>query len=227
MSDAQPKIIVTEDGSHTIYLKNINETYHSFHGAWQESNHVFITAGLEHLLNTVNPTTINLLEIGFGTGLNAILTVQKLLGKSNAVNYHSLEPFPLDPELIEDLNYTNYLKNEREGQLFKTLHTSTWHRSVPITGNFTLNKQKITLQNYEPDQSFELIYFDAFAPSKQSELWTYEVIKKVTGFLTEGGVLVTYCARGQFKRDLLTLGLHVETLPGPPGKKEMVRATKN
>ena len=227
MTESQPKIIVTEDGSHTLYLEDINETYHSFHGAWQESNHVFINAGLDYILNTTNRRHVNILEIGFGTGLNAILTALNIFGKNYSVSYHSLEPFPLDLELVNNLNYTNFLKDKQEVDLFQNLHTSKWEQPVAITENFSLYKQKVTLQNYRPASSFQLIYFDAFAPDKQAELWTREIIKKVTDLLVPDGILVTYCAKGQFKRNLTSLGLKVQTLPGPPGKKEMVRAVRN
>lgn len=226
MHKHQPKIIVTEDGSHTLYLEDIKETYHSFHGALQESNHVFIEAGLNYVLNMTGNRLINILEIGFGTGLNALLTVLNVLEKDCSVNYHSLEPFPLDLNLIKNLNYPGLLNKKHEAGLFLNLHTCEWGKSVAITANFSLYKQKITLQDYQPASSFQLIYFDAFAPGKQSELWTLEIVKKVTDLLEPEGVLVTYCAKGQFKRDLAGLGLNVETLPGPPGKKEMVRAIK-
>ena len=226
MPNNQPKIIVTEDGTHTLYVEAINETYHSFHGAWQESTHVFINAGLNYLLTSTQPRRINLLEVGFGTGLNALLTALCVSGTNHTVNYHSLEPFPLDPALVANLNYRDFLNNKQEAELFESLHTCVWGKPVAVLERFFLHKHKVTLQDYHATGSFELIYFDAFAPSKQPELWTADMIRKVTGFLVSGGVLVTYCAKGQFKRDLGGLGLTVETLPGPGGKKEMVRALK-
>ncbi|MCG8323249.1 MAG: tRNA (5-methylaminomethyl-2-thiouridine)(34)-methyltransferase MnmD [Cytophagales bacterium] len=227
MPDPQPKIIVTEDGSHTLYMESIHETYHSFHGAWQESDHVFVKAGLDYVIRSNPHRPINLLEIGFGTGLNALLTMLNVFNKNYAINYHGLEPFPLDPELIKNLNYIDFLENPHEVELFQRLHSSNWDIPVAIMDNFILYKHKITLQAYQPSLAFELIYFDAFAPGKQPELWTRDVIKKVTDLLVPGGILVTYCARGQFKRDLAMLGLKVETLNGPRGKKEMVRAVRN
>ena len=226
MPDNRPKIILTEDGSHTLYVEAINETYHSFHGAWQESTHVFINAGLDHLLSSSRAGNVNVLEIGFGTGLNTLLTALYVSGANHTVNYHSLEPFPLDPALIDQLNYPDFLKNKQEVALFHRLHTCEWGEPVAVSESFSLHKHKVTLQDYHCTSAFELIYFDAFAPSRQPELWTADIIRKVTGFLVSGGMLVTYCAKGQFKRDLGSLGLTVETLPGPGGKKEMVRAVK-
>jgi tRNA U34 5-methylaminomethyl-2-thiouridine-forming methyltransferase MnmC len=218
------EIITTSDGSHSLLNTTLNETYHSRHGAVQESLHVFIKEGLDYLLTKKPAATISILEIGFGTGLNALLTAQRALEVSAVVQYTSLETKPL-PELIwAQLNYTSSPDAE---VLFRSLHEAPWATAVDITPAFRLTKRKVSLleATFAPG-SFDLIYFDAFAPNKQPEMWTYAVLETVVHTLREGGMFVTYCARGQLKRDLKALGLTVETLAGPPGKKEMVRGVQ-
>ncbi|HOX83228.1 MAG TPA: tRNA (5-methylaminomethyl-2-thiouridine)(34)-methyltransferase MnmD [Chryseolinea sp.] len=220
------KIITTSDGSHSLFNEELNETYHSVHGAVQESNHVFIQSGLHYFIDAFKPKTIFILEIGFGTGLNALLTIkaaQQL--PSLTFNYTTLEAFPLDEEVWSQLNYADDLKLKDE---FHSLHSVLWEVDNRILPNFQFQKQHIKLQEviFRPS-SFDIIFFDAFAPNKQPELWEIDALKKVTEALNTNGVFVTYCAKGQLKRDLKSLGLIVQTIPGPPGKKEMVRAIKS
>lgn len=218
------EIIRTSDGSDSLLNVDLNETYHSVHGAIQESEHVFIQAGLDYLLQKKTLHKFNILEIGFGTGLNALLTGQRLQHDTGRANYTSIEAYPLSEEIWTALNYGSKVGDE---DFFKQLHQVAWETSVELTPNFTLLKKKTTLQQAMlPANQYHLVYFDAFAPSKQPEMWTFEMLKKITLTLHPGGIFVTYCAKGQLKRDLKTLGLTVETLPGPPGKMEMVRAIK-
>jgi len=217
------KIITTDDGSHSLYVPDLKETYHSTHGAWQESQHVFIKHGLDFMMEREKLEKLNILEVGFGTGLNAILSVQWMLGADTQIEYHTLEPFPLDLELINQLNYGEFIKEESLIDIYHKIHACNWQASIPITENFSIVKHQTKLEDFKTNVKFDLVYYDAFAPSKQAELWTLEMIQKVSDMMSEGGVLVTYCAKGQFKRDLRAAGLEVETLPGPPGKKEMVR----
>ena len=218
------KIITTADGSHSLFNEELNETYHSVHGAIQESLHVFIKRGLQYVLEKRSPLPIPIFEVGFGTGLNALLTLQYLQGHPKAVNYTAIEHSPLGEEIWSKLNYATLLNLEAE---FKDLHYSTWGRPQVLNANFSLLKLNNTLQQVEfSKESIDLVYYDAFAPSKQPELWSFDVLGKFFEALKPGGVLVTYCAKGQLKRDLNALGLVVETLAGPPGKKEMVRAVK-
>lgn len=205
------KIIVTSDGSNSLLNTELDETYHSRHGAVQESVHVFINNGLDK----IQGNEISILEIGFGTGLNALLTALS----DKKISYTSLEAFPLDKEVFDSLNYEP--KN-----LLQQLHSAVWDEWVQVNPNFTLKKIHTTLQEVSLTDKYDLIYFDAFAPSKQPEMWELPILKKVCDTLTPGGIFVTYCAKGQLKRDLKSLGMEVETLPGPPGKKEMVRGTK-
>ena len=221
---ASIKVIVTADGSHSLLNEDLNETYHSVHGAIQESVHVFIQNGFDHFVSQQNPEQFSILEIGFGTGLNALLTIQKIVEKPIRVHYTSLEAYPLGEEIWSTLNYCEELALKPE---YKRLHQSAWDIEHLILPQFTLLKKHTTLQqvSFNP-ASYNLIYFDAFAPNKQPELWSIDMLQKVVEAMSESSVFVTYCAKGQLKRDLRALGLQIETLAGPPGKHEMVRATK-
>ena len=222
----ETKIIVTGDGSHSLYLPHLNETYHSSHGALTESKHVFIEAGLNHWLKNEGGDTLKVLEVGFGTGLNAFLALDFATKAEVNVEFTSLEPFPLDEEIYSQLNYTENL-GPRATEVFLQLHQAPWDQVIPISNHFRLHKVLGKLEEFETETQFDVVFFDAFAPSKQAELWEYDILAKTVGLMAAKAVLATYCAKGQFKRDLTALGLQVETLPGPPGKKEMVRATTN
>ncbi len=224
-SQNEIKIIASGDGSHTIFHSGLNETYHSMHGAVQESEHVFIEAGLEQLIPTKK--IIPIFEVGFGTGLNAWLTYKKIASSDTKIIYHSLEPYPLKEDIYSQLNYTKNLSDKTLQDFFIQLHKAPWDEEVELNRNFVLKKIKLKLEEYNiSGQHFDLIYYDAFAPSKQAEVWLPENIKKVYSLLNKDGLIVTYCARGQFKRDLKEAGFIVETLIGPPGKKEMTRGKK-
>ena len=217
------KIITTSDGSHSLLNETLNETYHSVHGAMQESVHVFIRNGLEYALSK-NSLPIAIFEVGFGTGLNALLTLQYAKTHQQKIHYTTIEPMPVAEEIWSRLNYSSVLDLEEQ---YKALQNSEWEVEQTIAFNFSLLKLRVTLQQVDiREQSIDLVYYDAFAPSKQPELWELPMLEKMLTGLKPGGLLVTYCAKGQLKRDLKSLGLTVETLPGPPGKKEMVRATK-
>lgn len=218
------KLIVTSDGSHSLLNEALNETYHSVHGAIQESQHVFINNGLYYFLESCSRDSISIFEVGFGTGLNVLLTVKAMLNKEVIINYTSIEAFPIGEELWNSLNYTKVLGLE---EIFAKAHRCKWEIVNEISPRFGLTKQQTTLQKIElQPASFDVVYFDAFAPNKQPELWTIDVLTKIHHTMKSNGVFVTYCAKGQLKRDLKELGFRVETLPGPPGKKEMVRAVK-
>ncbi|MDL5045507.1 tRNA (5-methylaminomethyl-2-thiouridine)(34)-methyltransferase MnmD [Oscillatoria amoena NRMC-F 0135] len=217
------EIILTQDGSHTLKNNNLNETYHSIHGAVQESLHVFIRQGFEFVLGK-SPQNISILEVGFGTGLNAWLTVNHSLNATTPVNYVTLESFPLEEEIWSKLNYA---VDDFGKEMFHKLHLTEWNQAVSLRPNFVFHKMHATLQDASLQAaSFDLVYFDAFAPEKQPEMWKLPVLEKVASSMRQGAVWVTYCAKGQVKRDLKSLGLMVEALPGPPGKREMIRAQK-
>jgi tRNA U34 5-methylaminomethyl-2-thiouridine-forming methyltransferase MnmC len=217
------QLITTSDGSHSLLNTSLNETYHSVHGAMQESKHVFIKNGLQFFSDKNTRSPIRIFEMGFGTGLNALLT--KLWADENQreIDYTSLEMFPLEKNVYAQLNYGDTEVNRK---LFLELHEVPWGQEFAFQ-NFTLKKMKGDLESiiFSPD-SFDIIYYDAFAPSKQPKLWEIPVLEKVVSWMGRDSVFVTYCAKGQLKRDLKTLGTTVETLPGPPGKKEMVRVLK-
>lgn len=216
------KVTITKDGSSTLYNSSFNQHYHSIHGAVQESKHVFMKMGWEEASQT--KSEISILEIGFGTGLNAFLVLQECLRDvSRKCFYTSLEAFPVDEHLIAELNYAD----ENEGELFQSLHNAEWNADEVISNNFILKKINIKLEDYFPGaNSFDLIFFDAFSPEAQPELWTEGIFRKLYDGMKQGGILVTYCAKGQVRRNLIAAGFNVERLEGPPGKREMLRAIK-
>lgn len=219
------QIIETEDGSSSLYVPSLNETYHSFHGALREARHVFIKEGLGYWHKMQGKTNVRILELGFGTGLNAILTTAYATQQSLHIEYDTLEAYPLEASVVEKLNYPKLLQDNTLTSLFLKLHTSPWNEPTDINEYFSLHKRHIMAEEFMPTKGFyDVIFFDAFAPNKQAELWTVEILEKFFNGLASKGILVTYCAKGQFKRDLKAIGFEVETLPGPPGKKEMVRA---
>lgn len=217
------RIIMTEDGSPSLLREDLYETYHSLHGAKGESEYVFIRHGLAFVAEK-KTSAIRVLEIGFGTGLNAFLTWEFSKNNPISIQYESLEPIPISKEIYEQLEYS---EEDTDHKLFQQLHTVSWGHTHQISDRFSLKKLETTLELLEAEQPYDLIYFDAFAPSKQPEVWSLENLKKCFETLREGGVLTTYCAQGQFKRNLKEAGFEVETLPGAMGKKEMVRAIKN
>lgn len=219
------KIIETKDGSHSLLNESLNETYHSTHGAVQESIHVFIKNGLRHWLSQNPGKEVTILEVGFGTGLNTLLTLKESLEQKLKVHYTSLEAFPVSEELASQLNYSTQVPAEA-GQFFSQLHAAPWNTPATITSDFTLEKREGQIQQMTlGERKYDLVYFDAFAPAKQPAMWELSVLEKVARSIKAKGVFVTYCAQGQLKRNLKSLGLEVESLPGPPGKREMVRAT--
>ncbi len=216
-------LLLTADGSHTLYHEALNETYHSRHGALQESLHVFIRNGLDYALAR-GLQEVNVLEIGFGTGLNAWLTFQAAIAANVAVRYTSLEPLALPESLWSKLNYVSPEYKED----FARLHQSEWNKPVHIHNQFELTKLSSPLQEaILPVSHFDVVYFDAFAPDKQPELWTYDMLAKSCRSLCNGGVWVTYSAKGEVRRNLQRCGMAVEKLKGPPGKKHMLRAVKS
>lgn len=218
-------IIDTHDGSHSLLNEALNETYHSTHGAIQESLHVFITNGLHHWLHKSHKNEISILEIGFGTGLNALLTLRESIDQKIKVCYTSVEAFPIPMEVVTQLNYPEQIVLPGSQNWFEQMHVAEWDASTAITSDFILEKRRGKIQETTFDErAYDLIFFDAFAPAKQPEMWGMEILEKVISTLRPAGTFVTYCAQGQLKRNLKSLGMQVESLPGPPGKREMTRA---
>ncbi len=223
-SAPERKIIITGDGSHSLEIESMDETYHSRHGALIEAKYVFIEKGIAHTLNSISSSQLNILEVGFGTGLNALVTMIFSEKSEIPVHFTTIEPFPVPSVLFRQLNYGALTLRPNQ---FVELHLCDWDKDVRFTSKFTLHKIYNKLESAPlKNEFFHCVYFDAFAPSKQAEIWSDENLKKCFDALTPGGFLVTYCAQGAFKRGLKAVGFEVETLEGPPGKKEMVRAKK-
>jgi len=218
------KIITTADGSKTIYFPKWNESYHSQHGAIQEAKHVYIQAGLDFRYKKWKDKTLNILEIGFGTGLNAFLS--SIYAKQNQVklNYYGIEKYPLSSEIIDEIDYAEVIKTD--GKSFAKLHDTEWAKSTEIHDLFKLKKIKTDFRNYESQHCFDIIFFDAFGPRVQPDLWERPVLQKCSDMMTKKAVWVTYSCKGSVRRDLLDLGFKVEKILGPPGKREMMRAIK-
>lgn len=217
------KLIVTADGSHSFYLEEMDEHYHSKHGSVKESKHIFIGAGLEPLLQTTK--SLKILEVGMGTGLNVWLSALALKGSNTKVFYTAVEAYPLALSEIENINYPKLLGEGRE--LLNQIHQTEWEVPNELSDELVLLKRKTKLQELKFEQQYDLVYFDAFAPEKQPELWEEAVFKKVFDAMNVRGVLVTYCVKGVIRRRLQALGFKVEKLPGPTGgKREMLRAEK-
>jgi tRNA U34 5-methylaminomethyl-2-thiouridine-forming methyltransferase MnmC len=218
------QIITTKDGSQSLLNPELNETYHSIHGARQESLHVFIKHGLDFIVHRDATRSVKILEIGFGTGLNALLTAQYAIEKAITIEYTTLEALPVNESIWQQLTYA---QTESEQEIFYKLHHEPWDQWIEIRQGFMLKKINNTLQAVSFDHDyFDVVYFDAFAPNKQPEMWELPMLQKTINALVSRGVWVTYCAKGQLKRDLASCGTTVETLQGPPGKREMIRAIK-
>lgn len=221
--NTQAEIILTDDGSHTIFLPHLNENYHSTFGAVEESKHIFINAGLKTLINSHK--AINIFELGFGTGLNALLTYFE--AKETKVIYTSVESNPLKESFYSKLNYPELFNKENSRDVFLKLHTSDWNTEIVLNDNFSIKKLGDKIQNIKlTKNNFDLVYFDAFAPDIQPELWTEQIFQKIASAMKTNGILLTYSAKGSVKRALKNAGFKVEGLPGPTGKREITRATR-
>lgn len=222
----KPEIIITEDGSHTLKIEAIDESYHSTFGAIAESKHVFIDTGLKKLLMN-EPGSIDILEVGFGTGLNALLTYLESDGISTQINYTGIEAYPLDAELIEKLNYPDRIEDEEAHDVFKRMHEQKWNETHELGEGFKLTKIQRLFQDYhETGKEYDLVYFDAFAPDVQPELWSEDSFSSISAMMSVGGILVTYSCKGTVKRALKAAGFEIEKLPGPKGKREILRAVR-
>ena len=220
------EIIRTADGSATIYLPEWNEHYHSKHGALQEARHVFIESGLRHYLEKKSPERLNVLEIGFGTGLNALISYYEAMKANLVLDYTGVEAYPVTPEELESLEYAGLFSEEDASEIFEKMHGISWGKKNEISPLFYLQKEQMFFKDIKAEDLFDLIFFDAFGPRVQPDLWTEEIFLKMYRSLRQDGVLVTYSAKGSVRRAMQAVGFLVARLPGPPGKREMLRATK-
>lgn len=217
------EIVKTSDGSTTIHLPDWNENYHSTHGAIQESKHVFIDKGL----SIISKPEISILEIGFGTGLNCFLTLLEAEKRKISINYVGVEAYPVTEEEAVQLNYVSELNVGDKQAVFNQLHQVSWDENHDILIEFSLEKRKQFFKDITAEDQFNLVYFDAFGAEHQPELWSLEIFRIMFKAMKEDGVLVTYCAKGSVRRAMQEVGFTVERLDGPPGKREMLRATKH
>jgi len=223
----QRNLIVTKDGSHTVTIPEWKVFYHSVHGAVQESLHVYIEAGFNHWWNLhENASNCVVFEMGFGTGLNALLTALEAKRRQRKVFYETVETFPLEIALVEKLNYCDALEDPFLQPVFDSLHTCEWNSIHLITPFFSFKKVKASLADYIPNEPIDVIFYDAFAPAAQPELWTQPVFEKLFAMLAPGGLLVTYCSKSNVRRAMQAAGFHVEKVPGPIGKREMLRGAR-
>ncbi len=214
--------VLTEDGSTTLFIPELNEHYHSIHGAVQESMHIFIREGYEQIRNF--PACI--FEAGFGTGLNAFLTFLVSEKEGRSIHYSAIEKYPLEDHLVRLLNYPEKT-DPAKAEVFQAIHDAPWGQDIRISEHFTLHKIKGDLRKVQlPDAAYDLVYFDAFGPAVQPELWTEEIFRMIYQSMKEDSCLVTYSVKGSVTRALKAAGFSLEKLPGPPGKREMTRATK-
>lgn len=216
------EIIQTLDGSTTIQIKEWDECYHSRFGAIQEAQHVFIKNGLFLFENS----TISILEIGFGTGLNAFITFLESKKLNQTIDYVGVEAYPVSVEEVTLMNYVSELNAENERAIFEKMHKCKWEESIVLRDDFLFRKRKQFFDDIDDFEKFDLIYFDAFGYNVQPELWSTAIFKKMYDALKSNGILVTYAARGVVKRSMIEVGFAVEKLQGPPGKREMFRANK-
>ncbi len=219
------KIIECDDGSHTLFREDLDEHYHSVFGAVSESRHIFINAGYKFL--SPKFSEINVLEVGFGTGLNAFLTLLEAEKGQIRINYRGVETIKLSDEIISKLNYPELIHAEDAKDYFNSIHNSSWNKNTAISPYFHLHKIESKIEDSSlPDNYFDLVYFDAFAPDVQAELWTKEIFSKLYKSMKNESVLLTYSCKGDVKRALKSVGFSLEKLPGPKGKREFLRATK-
>ncbi|MDY7395792.1 tRNA (5-methylaminomethyl-2-thiouridine)(34)-methyltransferase MnmD [Aureibaculum sp. 2210JD6-5] len=218
------EILITSDGSTTIQLPDWNEQYHSKHGAIQEAFHVFIDSGLRQFQPN---DKLSILEVGFGTGLNAFITYLEAEKLKQLIDYVGVEAYPVESKEVVKLNYVTELNAEKENKIFEKLHSLSWEEKHQVSKTFSITKRQQFFDDIIDDNVFDLVYFDAFGARVQPELWTPEMFKKMYKSLKAEGVLVTYSAKGSVRRAMEEVGFTVERLPGPPGKREMLRATKD
>lgn len=217
-----PEIVITADSSPTLYVPELDETYHSRNGSVAESLHVFIASGLHQFPAS---QSIRILEVGLGTGLNVLLTLKETDRDHRTIDYHAIDTLPLESALVRQLNFTPWIGADAESDLLQ-LHSAPWNSTINLRPQFLFTKHLCPIQDFKAASGFDLIYFDAFGPDKQPELWSPEVFTLLYALMNPGAILVTYAAKGSFRRTLRSCGFEVERIPGPPGKRHMTRGKK-
>jgi len=222
--DKKMDILKTADGSTTVYNHHLDEIYHSRHGAIQESQHVFIKMGLEYLISRKDKLSI--LEVGMGTGLNVFLSFLENLKCKRKIHFVAVEAYPLSEDILSKLNYAEQLGIADEDFVFKKIHSSTSGIELDLGNEFTLKVEYLKIEDFKSPKKFDLVYFDAFSPNVQPDMWTKEVFKNLYSLMSDNSILVTYCAKGVVRRTMQSAGFQVDRVEGPPGKREMLRAHK-
>lgn len=226
MQQIEKKYFLTADGSPTLYMEVFNEYYHSKHGAVQEAKHVYLKKGLAYWQSLHPQSTLcTIFEMGLGTGLNAVLTAEEALKQTLPIHYHSIEAYPLSSAELNEAKFSSFYQG-KEKQLYTAIHDCPWGKDVEISTYFTLHKIHSLLQNYTPQQTFDVVYYDAFGARSQPEIWEDSCFDALVSAMNPGGVFVTYSAKGSVRRALEKRGLVVELVPGPPGKREMIRGVR-
>jgi tRNA U34 5-methylaminomethyl-2-thiouridine-forming methyltransferase MnmC len=220
-----PALALTADGSYSLYNEALNEHYHSKYGALQESLFIYIGKGLnEAVVNGKN--NLSIFEMGFGTGMNCLLTYIEAEKQNLTIRYTTIDVLPLDETVYSLLNYPALLGHHEMQSAFDEMHISRWNTGINLNRRFFLKKIKTGIQDFQPAGHFDLVYYDAFGPRAQPELWTRQIFERIFGWMNPGGILVTYCSKGDVRRNMLAAGFEVEKLAGPPGKREILRARR-
>jgi tRNA U34 5-methylaminomethyl-2-thiouridine-forming methyltransferase MnmC len=223
----QRNLIVTRDGSHSVAIPEWEVSYHSVHGAIRESLHVYIEAGLRYWLQQhAAASQCVVFEMGFGTGLNALLTLLEGERLQRKIKFETVEAYPLEISIVQQLNYCDALQQPNHRRVFESLHTCGWNKPELISPFFSFKKVNAFLAEYSASEPVDVIYYDAFAPNAQPELWTEAVFTQLLHMLSPDGILVTYCSKGDVRRAMQAAGFLVENIPGPPGKREMIRGKR-
>ncbi|GAB3994090.1 tRNA (5-methylaminomethyl-2-thiouridine)(34)-methyltransferase MnmD [Spirosoma daeguense] len=220
---ADVELVVTGDGSHTAVNQALDKTYHSIHGALQESQRVFIELGLHAAFDAFPSDDLYIFEMGFGTGLNALLTANEAVLRKRKLYYTAVEAYPMNVADARQLNFDTLLGTD----YLSSLHESPWQKPIEINPYFTLTKFEARLEEFTPENQYHLIYFDAFAPTAQPELWEPAIFSKMAQFLLKNGILTTYCSKSYVQRNMRAAGLTVEKHPGPPHKRDIIRAIRS
>lgn len=220
------ELVITSDGSATLFNPTIGENYHSKHGAFQESAHVFVNSGLQYFIETFNKNEVDILEVGFGTGLNFLLSAEKASNAHIRINYTGIEKYPVPQHLLAKTEYGRHIKSVENWHKFLEIYDKSFNENIIYLDGITIENHKVELLQFDSHKKFDLIYFDAFAAVHQPEMWTKESIEHTCSFLKDKGIFVTYSVTGELKRNLKSLGFEIQRPAGAAGKREMMRAIK-